>query len=337
MSFRLYRFEVLEEIGGEGANTIYAARDTADSSSMHLYEWTPLPRESLSAAESLSRLTAELDGVEAFTSGPRFYVAASSTGQARKALELLRSHNLFLGVWPGVLEDPSSASEADKQPESTIAQTGPGVRPGEQVTPAGQSLKAPRARLWLIAMLVVIAVVAGIVIATLDSKSVAPVKPVNQGNEQQRPRVDQDSAARRAAQDAAAKRAVQDAVDSWVQAFRSRDTSGLAACYAPSVEIVEKYSGKVSGSIRSRESIQSELERAFGRIIEIKKYEVDSITIEILADGRAVAHFHKEWETPLSDGRTYAGDERDKLTFTDSSEGWKIIREEHDINWKSTK
>ena len=117
MSFQVFRFEVLDEIGRHGANAVYDVRDTADSSVLHLYEWSPPPRESSTAAESLTGVMDELDGTEAFASGPRLYVAAESTEQARKALEVLRNHNLFPGVWPGVIEPP--ADDRIEQPDSS--------------------------------------------------------------------------------------------------------------------------------------------------------------------------------------------------------------------------
>ncbi len=44
--------------------------------------------------------------------------------------------------------------------------------------------------------------------------------------------------------------------------------------------------------------------------------------------GRAAAAFQKAWETTQVDGKTFSREEIEKLTFTSSPEGWKIVREE---------
>jgi hypothetical protein len=43
---------------------------------------------------------------------------------------------------------------------------------------------------------------------------------------------------------------------------------------------------------------------------------------------RAAATFYKSWETTQLDGKTFSGEEVEKLMFASLPEGWKIIREE---------
>jgi hypothetical protein len=128
------------------------------------------------------------------------------------------------------------------------------------------------------------------------------------------------------------KESVQRAVSAWVTAFRSKDANTLATSYAPNVE---KYFRRENVS---REEIQGYFESAFARIISIRTYEVDNIGVESLPIddysgsginySRAAATFHKTWETAEVDGKTFSGEEIERLTFASSPDGWKIVREE---------
>jgi ketosteroid isomerase-like protein len=227
-----------------------------------------------------------------------------------------------MAITPDQFDEKGAARKAVRQPRVPAAPPPPPPAPvlrkadppiNIQATPAARPPKDSSGRLWLLVAVIVVIVV-GVVIAYWRSQPDTPHEDRSQ------PALIGDDS-----------RAVHDAFDSWVQAFRSRDTSRLAASYAPTVE---NYAGKPNVS---RESIQSELETAFARISEIQKYEVSNLRIEMLpSQARAVARFHKEWATPLTDGRTYAGAEEETLTFTNSTEGWKIIKERHSVIWKRT-
>ena len=118
---------------------------------------------------------------------------------------------------------------------------------------------------------------------------------------------------------------VEGAVFAWANAFRSKNTRSLAASYAP---MVEQYFRKKNVS---REQIQGNIESAFARMNGIRTYDVSGITIQMLpTEGaiRAAATFRKTWEITQVEGKTFSGEEIEKLTFKSSPEGWQIVREE---------
>jgi hypothetical protein len=104
MAFKIYRFELLSEVGRSGGNVIYDVKDTVDNSRACLYEWTPQPEKAAEAYATFSSLTAQLNNLETFTAGPRLYLVDFKS-QARKELEVLRSHGLFSGNWPGLFDE----------------------------------------------------------------------------------------------------------------------------------------------------------------------------------------------------------------------------------------
>ena len=128
MSFRIFRFEVSNEVARDGANVIYDVLDTADSSALQLYEWTPSPAESPAAAAKFAQVRSQLDGIETFASGHRLYVAVPRA-QAKSTLDILRTHGLFTGIWPGVyqktdLRTPSRSSD-QLPPDASIREVQP--------------------------------------------------------------------------------------------------------------------------------------------------------------------------------------------------------------------
>jgi len=70
------------------------------------------------------------------------------------------------------------------------------------------------------------------------------------------------------------------------------------------------------------------IESTFARTKDIRKYHIDDVRIEMLPTSRAAATFHKTWETLQRDGKIFSGEKIEKLTFSNSPEGWKIVREE---------
>ena len=125
---------------------------------------------------------------------------------------------------------------------------------------------------------------------------------------------------------------VQEAVSAWAGAFRSKNAIALAASYATTVE---KYFRRDNVS---RDQIHGYFHSAFARIKYIQTYQIDDIKVEMLPalndpddriiPSRAAATFHKTWDTKQIDGKTSSGEEIERLTFANSPEGWKIVREE---------
>jgi ribosomal protein S27AE len=128
------------------------------------------------------------------------------------------------------------------------------------------------------------------------------------------------------------KQQVQEAVSLWADAFRSKNSTALAASYAATVE---KYFRRDNVS---RDQIHGYFQSAFARIKYIQTYEIDDIKVELLPvvngpddrviPSRAAATFHKTWDTRQFDGKTSSGEEIERLTFASSPVGWKIVREE---------
>jgi hypothetical protein len=125
---------------------------------------------------------------------------------------------------------------------------------------------------------------------------------------------------------------VRNAVAAWVSAFSSKNPTLTAECYAP---LVETYFLKHN---LSRAQIEAYLASAFAQTVDMRKYEVRDVQVTFLPSeqksansivySRAIATFHKEWETKESDGKTFQGEEIEQLTLTSSPQGWKIVREE---------
>ena len=119
---------------------------------------------------------------------------------------------------------------------------------------------------------------------------------------------------------------MRETVEAWANAFRARDIDRLADCYAPEVE---QYFRKRNVP---RSQIHDYLQASFSRIESIPTYNISDIHIDLL-DGaesptKATATFNKQWDTRQTDGKTFSGEEIERLTFAMTDEGWKVVREE---------
>jgi ketosteroid isomerase-like protein len=116
---------------------------------------------------------------------------------------------------------------------------------------------------------------------------------------------------------------IRDAVVGWSEAFRARDAAKLAGYYAPEVE---QYFRKQN---IPRPQIQQYAESSFGRVDSIRRFEITDVNTNVFnSSSRATATFNKQWETSQTDGKTFSGEEIERLTFAMTDEGWKIVREE---------
>jgi hypothetical protein len=176
--FRVYRFEVVDESSRNGANVVYNARDTADGSDLQLYEWTPPERDAASASAALVQAMPELDGAEVFSAGLRLYLAAPQS-KAKSAFQILRSHGLFTGDWPGICEEPktpvqpikivvdlsapgAASTPGPKSPPGAVAAAG-AKSPATAKPPAGaKSRSASSAALPFVIAALVVAIIYGV-------------------------------------------------------------------------------------------------------------------------------------------------------------------------------
>jgi ketosteroid isomerase-like protein len=123
------------------------------------------------------------------------------------------------------------------------------------------------------------------------------------------------------------EQAIESAVSAWAQAFRSKNPAALMASYAP---VVEKYYRQAN--VR-REQIRQAIELGLAGTRTVNQYAVRDVRVVILPAGdhvarRGSATFRKTWDSSQVDGKTFSGEEIERLTFEDSVDGWKIVREE---------
>lgn len=124
-------------------------------------------------------------------------------------------------------------------------------------------------------------------------------------------------------QESGNKAAIQQSVEAWANAFRARDTVALAGYYAP---VVEQYFRKKNFT---RTQVQESFESGFANIANINRYEITDLSVDFIGgSSRATASFNKQWDTSQTDGKTFSGEEIEQLTFENTDEGWKIVREE---------
>jgi hypothetical protein len=125
---------------------------------------------------------------------------------------------------------------------------------------------------------------------------------------------------------------IKEVLDTWAKSFRSKDARIQADCYAPVVETYFRWHNV------SKEQLLHDKEKAFAAMAEIRKFDVSDIHISFeqateksdssIVYGRAVATLLKEWDTSTATGKPFSGKAIEKLTFTSSAEGWKIVGEE---------
>jgi hypothetical protein len=131
--------------------------------------------------------------------------------------------------------------------------------------------------------------------------------------------------------------AIRDAVAAWANAFRSMNAAAIAECYA---QVVERYFER---NDVTRDQIRHDQQSVFARTLYIRKFEVNDIKIDVdtiqpstdsVTNPRTTATFRKEWDTAELGDRNFSSEAMEKLTFTSSPQGWKIIREEV-VSWRT--
>jgi len=132
---------------------------------------------------------------------------------------------------------------------------------------------------------------------------------------------------------AALDQPIRETLDKWVQSFRNKDARMQAECYAPVVETYFRWHNV------TREQLLHDKKEAFAAMGEIRKYNISDIHISLgrvtgsllgagSPESRADVTFQKDWDTSMTNGKTFAGKEIEKLTLANSSEGWKIVGEQ---------
>jgi len=116
--------------------------------------------------------------------------------------------------------------------------------------------------------------------------------------------------------------AVAQVIQIWVESFRNKDAGMHASCYAPLVETYFRLHNV------SNDRILRYKQQAFLELTAIRRYDVSDLTISPAGDGRLIAQFIKDWDTPSIADPIYAGRELEKLTFANFSGTWKIVAEE---------
>jgi hypothetical protein len=113
---------------------------------------------------------------------------------------------------------------------------------------------------------------------------------------------------------------IRQALDVWKRAVLSGDPDRLTDCYASTVE---QYFNKRNATRRDVRRTISDFLAGRGRVRVLR---ISDVAITSVYDGRAAATFRKHWET--TGRRPFSGEERERLTFVNTDDGWKIAREE---------
>lgn len=119
MKARLYHYELTHQIAHSNGNAIFQARDPIAGRNVLILEWTP-------TAGLLDRTLDQIENfrsLEILSEQDRLYLVASSDDFAMQALTTLRAYGLFLGSWPGLIEEtptPMAGQPVPQEPEPPI-------------------------------------------------------------------------------------------------------------------------------------------------------------------------------------------------------------------------
>jgi hypothetical protein len=111
-------------------------------------------------------------------------------------------------------------------------------------------------------------------------------------------------------------------LDDWVQSFRQKDVTKQVECYAPQLDVYFRQHNL------TRAFVETDKSWAFGRIAEIRKFEISNVQIYLDATNEATVTLNKTWDTTLTSGRPFAGSEVERLRLTLIDGRWKIKSEE---------
>jgi hypothetical protein len=115
MSRRLYRFDIIRELGRRGTNVTYEARDALEDSARTLFEWNSPTADSNTAAH-IESVKGDIGDAEIFTDRSSCYIAIKPE-QAKSTLIILRNRGLFTGAWADLFEAETPPPPPPQQPK----------------------------------------------------------------------------------------------------------------------------------------------------------------------------------------------------------------------------
>jgi hypothetical protein len=107
----------------------------------------------------------------------------------------------------------------------------------------------------------------------------------------------------------------------WTDSVKAKDLAKNVDCYAP---VLETYFLKHN---ISRDLVEADKSRAFNATTQIKIYELSDIAIDFQSSANATVKFKKSWDTNLSSGKEFSGEEIAELGLTLLDGRWKIVSE----------
>lgn len=90
----IYRYKIVRGL----ANAVFEAMDEATGERVTIHQWTPDLSKCEAVRGEVSRLAYSIDA-ELCSAGASIFLISRSSRQAQDALEILRHHDLFTGMW----------------------------------------------------------------------------------------------------------------------------------------------------------------------------------------------------------------------------------------------
>jgi len=109
-------------------------------------------------------------------------------------------------------------------------------------------------------------------------------------------------------------------LDRWTGALKKGDVQTAAQCYAP---VVSTYFTRHDVT---REAVRLSLQQSRSRYGHLDVYRLAGLGITPVSDTRAVATFHKRWQT--SGRRKWSGEELERMTLVRNDGAWEISSEQ---------
>jgi hypothetical protein len=115
------------------------------------------------------------------------------------------------------------------------------------------------------------------------------------------------------------QRQVKQTLGRWTESLLRGDVVGHASHYA---ESVAPYFTKTRVT---RDQVEEEIRQMLKRYGSMTTYRISDVTVSVTDGGHAIANFRKRWSTQ---GRRFAGEEREQLKFAREGGEWRIVSEQ---------